>query len=301
LETVVQTLVAGLLIGGIYALISVGLALIFGIMRVVNFAQGEFMMLGMYFVFYMFTAWGIFAVFGVVLGPILAALAAGPVLFALGWFIHRLIIGRVSGSRRGGHDAQLLVTLGISLILQNLGLIVFGATPVAVLTPLSSQALAVGPILINEARAVACVLAIVLTILLTLFLNRTRQGKQLRAAADSPEAATYVGIDVSRAHALAFSIGIALTAIAGGLVATYYPLQPYVGQDFVIIMFVAVVLGGLGSISGAFWGGLILGLVQQLANLVIDPQLQNVVIFVLFLLVLYVRPQGLLGRLSIRV
>ena len=138
--------------------------------------------------------------------------------------------------------------------------------------------------------------------MLVLFISRTRLGKSLRAAADNPEAATYMGIDVDRAHRIAFGSAPAITAVAGGLVATYYPFQPYVGLEFVIIMYAGVVLGGMGSIIGAFWGGMTIGLVQQLSTLVLPTQLQNTAIFVVFLLIVLpaaaglVRPQRRSGR-----
>ncbi len=144
-------------------------------------------------------------------------------------------------------------------------------------------------------------MAIVVAAALYWLINRSRLGKTLRAAADNPVAATYMGIDVDRAYRIAFGIGIGVTAIAGGLVATYYPFQPYVGLDFVIIMYAGVVLGGMGSILGAFWGGMTIGLVQQLSTLVLPTQLQNATIFVVFLLIVMMRPQGLFGRTAERV
>jgi len=128
------------------------------------------------------------------------------------------------------------------------------------------------------------------------FINRSRHGKILRAAADNAEAATYMGIRVTRAHRLAFALGAGISAIAGGLVATYYPFQPYVGLEFIIVMYAGVVLGGMGSVIGAFWGGITIGLVQQLSTLVLPQQLQNATIFVVFLLIILLRPQGLFGR-----
>ena len=151
-------------------------------------------------------------------------------------------------------------------------------------------------VFVNKARAVAAVIAVAATIGLFWFIARSRLGKALRAAADNPEAAIYMGIDVDRAHRIAFGIGTGVTATAGGLVATYYPFQPYVGLEFVIIMYAGVVLGGMGSILGAFWGGMTIGLVQQLSSLVLSVQLQNVAIFVVFLLIVLLRPQGLYGR-----
>ena len=129
-----------------------------------------------------------------------------------------------------------------------------------------------------------------------MLINRSRLGKSLRAAADNPEAATYMGIDVDFADRIAFALGVAITAIAGGLLAVNYPFHPYVGLEYVIIMYAGVVLGGLGSIIGPFWGGMTIGLVQQLSTLVLPTQLQNTAIFVVFLLIVFLRPQGFFGR-----
>ena len=148
----------------------------------------------------------------------------------------------------------------------------------------------------TKGRTVASIVALASAAAMAFFIARNRMGKVLRAAADNPEAATYMGIYVGRAHRIAFAIGAAVTAIAGGLIATYYPAQPYIGIEFVIIMYAGVVLGGMGSVGGAFWGGLTIGLVQQLSTLVLPNQLQNAAIFVAFLLVVLLRPQGLFGR-----
>jgi branched-chain amino acid transport system permease protein len=309
IESFLQSLTAGLLLGAIYGLMCVGLALIFGVMRVINFAQADFMMLGMYAAYYLFVSFGIQATLGTTLGPFIAALLAGPLLFGFGYFVHRALISRVSGTQTlllegEGHYAQLILTLGISLILQNGGQIVFGSVMFSVQTPLSSRAWHIGPlwddaieIFINQSRCISAVISIVAIVVLALLIGRTRIGKALRASADNPIAATYMGIDVDSAHRIAFALGIGITAIAGGLLATNYPFQPYVGLDYVIIMYAGVVLGGLGSIIGAFWGGMTIGLVQQLSTLVLPTQLQNTAIFVVFLLIVFLRPQGFFGRL----
>src|SRR5579875_3195049 len=279
LENFAQALVAGLLVGAIYGLMCVGLGLIFGVMRVVNFAQGDFMMLGMYFTLYVVSGLGALAFLGPAAAPVAAALLAGPVLFAAGWAVHRLLLARVTGTRAAaGTDigqAQLILTLGIALILENGGLIAFGSTPQTVHTPLSWSAwqipLFYNPaaiLFVNKARGIACLVSVVIGAALYWFIARTPLGKALRAAADNPEAATYMGIDVDRAYGLAFGIGSGITAIAGGM----------------------------GSILGAFWGGMTIGLVQQLATLVLPLQLQNAAIFVVFLLIVQLWPQGLFGR-----
>ena len=153
---------------------------------------------------------------------------------------------------------------------------------------------------LNKARTVNAVICIVLSAGLFWFIRNARLGKSLRAAAVNPEAALYMGIDVARAHHIAFGLGTAIAGIAGGLLVIYYPVQPHVGVDFVIIMYAGVVLGGIGSTSGAFWGGMTIGLVQQLSTLVMPIQLQNTAIFIVFILVLLVRPQGLFGRVAER-
>jgi branched-chain amino acid transport system permease protein len=312
-EIFIQALAAGILIGAIYGLMCLGLSIIFGVMRVINFAQGEFLMLGMYFNLYVFSVWGLLAFLGPNVGPFVGALLAGPALFGGGYLLHRFLISRVTGlqvaSAEGqGHYSQLILTLGVSLVLQNGGLILFGSTPQAVRTPMSSSAWQIpllyddfAALFLNKARSIAALVAVVVAALLYWLVNRTRLGKTLRAASDNAQAATYMGIDVDRAYRIAFATGIAITAVAGGLVATYNPFQPYVGFDFVIIMYAGVVLGGMGSILGAFWGGMTIGLVQQLSTLVLPTQLQNAAIFVVFLLIVLVRPQGLFGRTTERV
>ena len=275
-----QYVVTGLLVGGVYALMSIGLALIFGVMRVVNFAQGDFMMLGMYLTYFLAVVSGV--------DPLLGALLTIPPFFLVGVGVHRALLVRVTG---GGDpqrlmDAQLILTLGLSLIITNGTTMLLTPMPRGIKTAYATQAFAVGSVLLNQARSYAFVLALVLAGVVYVFLTRTDLGKALRAAADDPEAAGYQGIDVRAMHGLAFGVGIALVAAAGGLLATYHPIEPTV----------AVVLGGLGSIPGAFAGGLLIGLVQSLTLLVLPFQLQNVGVFITFLLVLYLRPQGLFGQ-----
>ena len=306
-ENVLNAVAAGLIIGCLYGLMCIGLGLIFGIMKIVNFAQGELLMLGMYVSVYLVGGFAALGIFGPIVAPFVAAVLAGPVLFGGGTLLHRFLLSRVSGLTTAarldqGAFGQLIVTLGISLILQNGGLIVFGSTPQSVLTPLSARAFILGPfpgnalLFLNQARVFACVVAILVAIALWLVMERTLLGKALRAAADNPVAATYMGIDVDRAYRIAFGLGAGITAIAGGLMATYLSFTPFVGLDYVIIMYSGVVLGGMGSILGAFWGGLTVGFVQQVSALVLPPQLQNAAIFVVFLLIVGLRPQGLFGR-----
>jgi branched-chain amino acid transport system permease protein len=307
IESFLQAVTAGLLIGAVYGLMCVGLGLIFGVMRVINFAHGDFMMLGMYTAFYLFTLCGIQAAFGNTIGPFVSILLAGPILAAFGYAIHSLLISRVSGTRTAslegeGHYAQLILTLGIALILQNGGLLAFGSVLASIRTPLSSSAWEIAPfsdmsIFVNKARGIDAIVSLATMILLSWLITRSRIGKSLRAAADNPTAATYMGIDVDRAHRVAFALGTGITAVAGGLLATNYPFQPFVGLEYVIVMYAGVVLGGMGSIIGAFWGGMTIGLVQQVSTVVLPTQLQNAAIFVVFLLIIFFRPQGFFGRM----
>src|SRR5438445_6917132 len=286
----IQYVVTGLLVGGVYALMSIGLALIFGVMRVVNFAQGDFMMLGMYLTYYYAVALGI--------DPLVGALLTLPPFFLLGLLLHKAFLARVTGGGDPNRamDAQLILPLGMSLIITNATTMFLSPTPRGIRTAYATQAFAVGPLLVNQARAYAFAMALLLAAAVYVFLTRTDLGRALRASADDPEAASYQGIDVRAMHGLAFGIGIALVAAAGGLLATYHPIEPTVAGNFIVLMFVAVVLGGLGSIPGAFVGGLVIGLVQSLTLLVLPFQLQNTGVFIVFLLVLYLRPQGLFGR-----
>lgn len=312
LEAFLQALTAGVLVGGIYGLMCVGLAMIFGIMRVINFAQGDFMMLGMYVTYYFFILVGANLLAGSALGPYLSILLMVPVMFAVGYLVHLLLISRVTGNRGAalegeGHYAQLILTLGIALILQNGGMMLFGPQLESLRTPLSSSAWEIGPlwgdfvsVFANKGRGVAALISLAAMAALGVLVTRTRLGKALRASADNPVAAFYMGIDVNRAYRIAFALGTCITALAGGLLATNLPFHPFIGLEYVIIMYAGVVLGGIGSIFGAFWGGMAIGLVQQLSALVLPTQLQNAAIFVFFLLIVTLRPQGLFGRVSER-
>jgi len=306
-EEFLQLLAAGLTRGCVYGLMCVGLALIFGIMRVINFAQGDYMMLGMYFTM-LFTALvaaeGSTAAF---YWAFVAAFLSGALFYGLGALSHKALIGRVTGTRvvsmeDEGHTPQLLLTLGISLLLQNVMLMFFNSTPRSIRNPLSGSSWQIAVwgdqviIFLNQARVLSALLAVAITVVLIVVMQRTRLGRQLRAAAYNPVAATYVGVNVNRAHRTAFGLGIALTTMAGATVATYHPFHPFTGFEFVIIMYAGVVLGGMGSVTGAFFGGLVIGLVQQLSTLVLPVQLQTAAIFVVFLMILIVRPQGFFGR-----
>ncbi len=305
LEALCQAIANGTMIGCVFGLMCVGLALIFGVLHIINFAQGEFLMLGMYGSLYIFVASGL--QFLGILSPFVSAVLISPVLFVLGMFIYRLILARISESQSAlsdtKHGAQLLLTLGLSLIIQNLGLIIFGSQPRAMATSLASSAWPIPlpfgddlEVFLNKARLISAVVAVLAVVVLVFIVNRTRLGRSVRAAADDVNAAQFCGISIRKVYTVTFGLGVAVTGLAGGLIATFYSFQPYVGFEFVIFMYAGVILGGLGSIYGAFLGGFVVGMIQQLSSLVMPLQLQNFTIFLAFLIFLIARPQGFFGR-----
>lgn len=305
-EQFAQAITAGILLGCIYGMMCVALALIFGIMGVINFAQADFMMVGMYLALLLFTKLLANTFLGLA-APFVAALMIGPVLFLIGYVLHRLLISPTTGgsvaNQVEAHQAQLILTLGLALILQNAAVLLAGSAPVSIISPFSSAAWQFpllfddfSAVFINKPRAFDALICVVISAAVFWLIRSSRVGKSLRAAADNPTASIYMGIDVDRAHRLAFGAGTAIAGVAGGLLVLYYPVQPFVGSDFLIIMYAGVVLGGLGSIVGAFWGGFAIALVQQLSTLILPLQLQNATIFVAFLLLLLLRPQGFFGR-----
>ncbi len=272
------------MLGGVYALLSAGLTLIFGVMRVINFAQAEFMMLGMFATYVLVTFFGI--------DPLILAIPVGGVLALVGLALAGGLLERVP---RGDHNAQLILTLGVALALQNLMLIVFGPTPRPVVRAYTNSYWTPAGLFINEARLFACLASVLLMLGLYFFLTRTWTGRAMRATADDPVSAAGVGMNVRRLHVIAFMIGAGLAGIAGALIVTFTAASPSIGNDFIIIMFLSVVLGGLGSVLGATVGAFGVGLVQSLSGLILPLQLQNVLLFIVFVLVLLLRPQGLFG------
>ena len=285
-----QFLVPGILIGGVYALLASGLGLIFGVMRVVNFAQADFMMLAMYL------SWALFAG-GVGLDPFLAVPAVFVLFLLLGMAVQWLFIRFVIG-RRENHDAQVILTIGLGLIFQNLILIRYSSEPRVVAPSYSNEGDFIGDIFISRVRLYAFLLSLVVAGLLFLFLNRSRTGRAIRAASENWEAATYMGINIDHTNRIAFGVGVALTAVGGSALVTFQSITPFVGFRFVVVMFAAVVLGGLGSVSGAFVGGVLIGIIQSVSQVWTSAAVKNVWVFALFLLILYVRPNGLFGKVQ---
>jgi branched-chain amino acid transport system permease protein len=272
-------------LGGIYALIAVGLTLIFGVMRVVNFAHGEFLMLGMYLAFWGFTLWA--------LDPYVVLVGSIPAFFLLGLLTYGLVM---RGVITASHNAQIFTTVGLSIVLQNAALVAWTGDFRFVRPWHASVVLRLGGTAFNLSQVVAFAIALALTILLFAFMKWTHTGRVLRATAQDREAATLMGIDTDRVYRLAWAIGIAAVGAAGVLVAPLYSVYPTAGLQFVLISYVVVVLGGLGDMVGALLGSLIVAVVEVLGSYFLGTAWKEVLYFLLFIAVLLFRPAGLFGQ-----
>ncbi|HTO12084.1 MAG TPA: branched-chain amino acid ABC transporter permease [Candidatus Binatia bacterium] len=277
-----QVIVSGVLSGALYALVALGLALIFGVMRVINIAHGPLLMLGAYVTFFLYSRLG--------LNPYLTVPVAMAALFVVGVLLQRTLVFRVVDAPE---LSSLLLTFGISIALVNLAQNLFTSDLRAV--EYLTESWSVGPLSVSKARVIAFVFALGLTGGAFLFLKTTRLGKAIRATSQSREVALVCGIDVGRIHMLTFGLASALAAGGGALLAVIVAIQPEMGGVWTFKSFLVIVLGGAGNYPGALLGGLLLGLVEQLSSLFLTTQLSEVVAYVLLVLVLLVRPSGLLG------
>ena len=284
LATLAQAVVNGLLIGGIYALVSIGVTLIFGVVKIVNFAQGEFVMIGMYISFFLANRYGI--------DPLLSLAVSMPVLFLIGVLLQHFLIRRVLGL---GDMPQIFLTFSLSLLLMNVALLLFTADYRTVQTPYSDTALYLGPLYVPVAKLIAFVLAMALSGILWVFLHTTDMGKAMRAAAQKPEVAMLMGINPERVFCVAVGVALALAGAAGSLLMPFYPASPMAGQVFVLMAFVAVVLGTLGNVKGALIASLMMGVAESLGIQFVGADSGLIVVFLMLLLTLAVRPSGLAG------
>jgi len=280
-----QSLVSGVLVGGVYALIGIGLTMIFGVMRVINFAHGDLLMLGMYLTYFIFTLLGI--------DPFLSIALTMPIMFVFGALLQKVFINRVLDALP---QNQILLTIGLGLIMSNTVMLIFTSDYKILTTSYSSGSVKLGGISISQPLAVSFLITAAITAVLYWFLLRTDTGQAIRATAQDREAAQLMGINVRRMSVIAFGIGAALAATAGALVSPTYYIFPQVGGSFTLKAFVIVVLGGMGSIFGATLGGVIIGAVESLAAAYVSSGLKELFVYVLFLLVLLFRPAGLLGK-----
>jgi branched-chain amino acid transport system permease protein len=281
----VELVLSGLMLGGVYALISIGLTLIFGVLRIVNFAHGEFLMLGMFLAYWAFTLAGL---------PVyLTALVSVPAFALFGWLVYRLVVRRTLGM---GDVVQIFATVGIGVMIQNLALVLWTGDFRTIRSPYADALVRVGGVQVSVPLLVAFAVAIGVSGLLFLFLNRTLEGKAVRAVAQDPIAALALAIDTDRVYLRTFVAGVCCVGLAGVLLAPNYPIFPAIGLSFGLVSFVVVVLGGLGSMAGAVLGGFIIGLIEVLSGYFLATALKQALYFLVFVLVLLLRPQGLFGQ-----
>ncbi len=267
-----------------YGLVASGLSLIFGVLRIINFAHGAVMMLGMY------TSYWLFVLLG--LDPYLSIVITGPLFFAIGLLIQRVVI---EPNRHAAEHNQLLLTLGVALFFENLALVLWQGDFRTVRTSYSGASFLVADVLVEVPRLVAAAGAVLIALGLWGFLRTTDVGKAIRALSEEPEGARLVGVNVSRIRGVAFGIGSACVAVAGALVTPFFYIAPDVGESFNIMAFVVVVLGGMGNFLGALAGGFIVGLAESLGAAFLPGSLKQLVVFGLFVIVLLLRPEGLFG------
>lgn len=285
LAIIVPSVLNGLTTGALYALVALGLTLIYGVLHIINFAHGALLMIGLYAVYFLHSSFGI--------DPYVSLLIVPPAMFALGYALQRGIIGRAS---HGRDENILLVTLGLSIVIENLALFVFRSDTRSVDTPYSFEVVEILGAFLPLPKVIAFAGALVTAALLWLLMSRTDLGRAIRALAKERKGAKLVGIDVDHVFAMSFGLGIGCLGVAACLLLPSYYVTPQVGHGFVLIAFTIVVLGGMGSFVGALVGGLIIGVVEALGGLFLGESLGQIGIFLIFILVLVFRPTGLLGH-----
>ena len=278
------SLLNGLTTGAIYALVALGLTLIYGVLHIINFAHGAALMVALYAVYFLKTAWGI--------DPYLALPIVVPAMFALGYGLQRGVINHAS---HGKDENILLVTLGLAIVLENLALLAFKSDTRTIDTTYTLATVAIGPAFIAVPKIVAFFGALLASALMLLVVGRTDLGRAIRAVAKERTGAKLMGIDVEHVYAMSFGIGLACLGAAACFLLPAYYVNPQVGSGFVLVAFTIVVLGGMGSFAGALAGGLLIGVVESLSGLFLGESLGQIGIFAIFIAVLLFRPTGLFG------
>lgn len=281
----VPSVLNGLTTGALYALVALGLTLIYGVLHIINFAHGALLMVALYAVYFLYSLLGI--------GPYQALLIVPPAMFAVGYVLQRTIIGR---ARHGRDENVLLVTLGLAIVIENLALFLFRSDTQVVETPFSFEAVEVLGAFVPLPRVVAFAGALATAGALWLLMACTDLGRAIRALARERKGALLVGIDVEHIFAMSFGIGVGVLGIAACLLMPSYYVTPQVGHGFVLIAFTVVVLGGMGSFTGALIGGLLIGVIEAVGGLWLGESLGQIGIYLLFILILLFRPQGIMGH-----
>jgi branched-chain amino acid transport system permease protein len=287
LSIFIQTVTSGILLGGLYALIALGMTLIFGVMRIINLAHGEFLMVGMYVCYILFKHWGV--------DPYLSLVVSVPLLFVIGVVIQRYLILPVIKSNAPGEN-QILLTAGIGLVMTNAALLIFSPNYFTVLTSYSNATVSLGKISVSLPLLWDFLISFGITGLLYLFIMKTDMGCSIRAVAQNIESARLMGINTDRIMIITFGVGAALVGAAGTLFMPIFYVFPAIGELFTLKAFIVTVLGGMGSALGALVGGVTLGVVEQIGASYISMALKDALGFVIFVLVLIFRPSGLVGK-----
>ncbi len=284
-DVIIQAIVSGLLMGLIYALVAVGLSLIFGLMEIVNFAHGEFLMLSMFFSFWLWSLFG--------LDPLLSVPIVAAALALFGFATHYGIIRHIL---KAPMLAQICATFGLAIAIRSLAQFLWTPDFRTIHDPLVAGRIEIGGIFIGQPQLVAGLVCLTAFIGLWLFVSRTETGLALQATAQDREAAAVMGIPTDRMFALGWAIGLACVAVAGAMLSAFYFVFPDVGINFALLAFVAVALGGFGSIMGSLAAGVSIGLVESLGGVLISPSYKSLIVFGLYFAVVLIRPTGLFGR-----
>lgn len=283
--TLANAAVGGLLIGLVYGLSALGLSVIFGVIRIVNFAHGEIMVMGMFFALLMFRWLG--------LDPLLSVPLAAALMFGFGYVLQLVVVSRVSHLPE---HMQFLLLAAIAIMIVSALLLIFGPDAQGVQVDYAWDSFAFGEIIIDYPKMFAAIAAIVVASLLLAFFKYTSTGKAIRACADNRMGAQVVGLNVGRLYALTFGIGAACLGAAGAIIILLFEVHPYLAPGYTLLAFVIVIIGGLGSLFGALVGGILIGVSEAMAAIIFQPSMKTAFSFALLILVLLLRPQGLLGK-----
>ncbi len=287
LSIFIQTVTSGVLLGGLYGLIALGMTLIFGVMRIINLAHGEFLMIGMYVSYILFTKFGV--------DPYLSIAVSVPLLFVIGIAIQRFLLMPLIKAKAPGEN-QILMTAGIGLVLTNAALLIFSPNYFTVLTTYSNATASIGKISVSLPLLWDFLICFGITGILYLFIMKTDTGCSIRAVAQNIDSARLMGINIDKIMIITFGVGAALVGAAGTLFMPIFYVFPAIGELFTLKAFIVTVLGGMGSALGALVGGVTLGVVEQMGATYISMALKDVLGFVIFVLVLIFRPSGLVGK-----
>ena len=280
-----QIIINGVLLGGLYACMAIGFSVIWGVMNIINLAHGSMAVIGAYITYWLFTLTG--------LDPFLSLPISGATLFVIGYLLQRCLLNRVLES---SVFMVLILTFGIDLVLKNINVALFSADIRSVTTAYSGLGFELLDARVPYARLAVFLVAVLLTIAVHMFMERTRLGNAIKATSFDRDAARLAGVDIMHIYAITFGIGACMAGIAGSLTAVFLPFTPFVGDGFTMRAFVVVVLGGLGSIPGAIAGGILLGVIENVASVVLSAGLRDAVTFMLLVIILVVQPHGLFGK-----